>query len=120
MALQVNTRLKVQLKGQIDILAVAERLGFNAEQLDRLRTRLAVDLPPGADAPVAIGLDTAVSILRSTTCLSCGGAKRKGWAFCYQCYGRLTPILQAKLYRKVGDGFESAYTRAAAWLGGYH
>jgi hypothetical protein len=46
----------------------------------------------------------------------CGREKKKGNTFCRLCYFSLPRILQLKLYRKVGNGYEEAYQEAVECL----
>jgi len=43
---------------------------------------------------------------------ACGKTKRAGYAFCWYCYQDLPPNLQARLYDRIGRGYEEAYDEA--------
>lgn len=53
----------------------------------------------------------AISILRAKVC-ECGRAKPVRKAFCIRCWRRLSEPTRQSLYRRLGGGFESAYTAA--------
>ena len=46
----------------------------------------------------------------------CGAVKERGQTFCKRCYFRLPKHLQTRLYRRVGDGYEEAYSAATEFL----
>jgi hypothetical protein len=53
--------------------------------------------------------------LAGTDC-RCGRAKAPHQTFCRRCYFSLPKQLQRNLYRRVGEGYEEAYTEAAEML----
>lgn len=53
--------------------------------------------------------------LVSEVCL-CGIGKKKGNSFCFSCYKSLSRKLRRALYRKMGAGYEKAYTDAIGAL----
>lgn len=58
-----------------------------------------------------------VRSLRSTVCPACGGAKSSGMTLCQSDYYRLPAHARKRLYRRVGEGYESAFHAAMAELG---
>lgn len=56
-----------------------------------------------------------IAELQGTVC-RCGRHKRSGETFCSRCYFRLPPPLRSPLYRRVGDGYDEAYSAAVAYL----
>ena len=57
----------------------------------------------------------SIQVLKSGRC-ACGHAKQSGMAFCYGCWLRLPTNIRQALYRKVGEGFETAYEVACSFL----
>jgi hypothetical protein len=53
--------------------------------------------------------------LRGVLC-QCGGKKLRDQTFCRTCYGRLPRTLQLPLWKRLGDGYEQAYTAALEFL----
>lgn len=53
----------------------------------------------------------AISILRAKVC-ACGRAKEVRRAFCQRCWRRLPEATRQSLYRRLGEGFEAAYSAA--------
>ena len=51
----------------------------------------------------------------SITC-RCGALKRTKQPFCNTCYDKLPRQYQVALYKRLGEGFEEAYQRAAYQL----
>lgn len=56
-----------------------------------------------------------VKELNSAECL-CGRAKRPKRSFCYTCFKALPAVMKKPLYLFVGEGYEEAFDKAAAWL----
>lgn len=46
----------------------------------------------------------------------CKAVKERGQTFCRRCYFRLPKHLQRRLYRRVGNGYEEAYSTAVEFL----
>lgn len=53
----------------------------------------------------------AVWALQGRQC-ACGRAKGTMKSFCNKCYYALPPAMKRALYKRVGQGYEQAYTRA--------
>jgi len=43
---------------------------------------------------------------------SCGNIKGSGKSFCYSCWKHIPRSIQSRLYKRIGDGYEEAYTAA--------
>lgn len=48
----------------------------------------------------------------------CGRAKQPRQSFCRTCFYHLPKLLRARLYKRVGEGYEEAYAEARAILKG--
>lgn len=59
----------------------------------------------------------AVAELTTTRC-RCGKGKASGKSFCYFCFAKLDQASKKALYKRVGDGYEEAYTAAVKKLFG--
>jgi hypothetical protein len=57
----------------------------------------------------------AITVLAKTTC-RCGKPKKRGEAFCADCYIKLPSDFRTSLYKRLGHGFEEAYERAVGFL----
>jgi hypothetical protein len=55
--------------------------------------------------------------LRGTEC-RCGRPKGANKTFCQACYYALPEYMRRALYRRVGSGYEEAYSAAVAFLKG--
>lgn len=68
------------------------------------------------DKPKALyaGMTTIdlVRSLKSTTCPSCGRAKRASQSLCLHCYTALPHPMRCELWNDVGDGYEQAMADA--------
>lgn len=60
-------------------------------------------------------LEFYLNELKAEECV-CGGSKKRGFAFCYQCYKTLPVHLQRDLYRQIMHGFEEAYDESVEYL----
>jgi hypothetical protein len=47
---------------------------------------------------------------------ACGKPKKRGMAFCYNCFIELPKLEKSLLYKRVGQGFEQAYESAIRYL----
>lgn len=56
--------------------------------------------------------------LKGVVCFACDGAKASMRTFCGACYRSLPPRMRTALYRRLGEGYESAYEEARAFLRG--
>lgn len=56
-----------------------------------------------------------VKELASEECI-CGATKRRGFAFCYNCYYALPPHMREGLYVRIGQGYERQYENAVEQL----
>lgn len=56
-----------------------------------------------------------VQELRGDVCC-CGESKMEGESFCHACYYSLPRAKRAALYRRIGQGYEQAYTDAVVEL----
>ena len=56
-----------------------------------------------------------VAELRGLRC-RCGAVKVPGQTFCRSCFRLLPRQLGNTLYKRMGEGYEAAYTAACAWL----
>ena len=54
--------------------------------------------------------------LLGDTCRGCGKKKRSGMSHCRKCYLSLPRGMQRDLYKKIGEGYETAYADSLAWL----
>lgn len=59
----------------------------------------------------------ALMALVSKQC-HCGNPKDSGRSHCRTCYFHLPPQLRKSLYRRVGEGYEEAYTESLEVLAG--
>lgn len=59
----------------------------------------------------------AVNDLYSTKC-TCGSRKNARRSFCGPCYARLPIPMARALYKRVGEGYEVAFSEARAFLTG--
>ena len=64
-----------------------------------------------------VSADEALDALMGTTCFGCGGSKAAERSFCGGCYFKLPEFLRRALYRRIGHGYEQAYTDSLAYLG---
>lgn len=55
--------------------------------------------------------------LQGTTC-RCGRDKKTKMTFCGRCYHQLPRRIQRSLYKRVGEGYEEAYSTAVEYLDG--
>lgn len=46
----------------------------------------------------------------------CGAPKASGRSHCRTCYFRLPPFMRKNLYKRLGEGYEQAYTESLAVL----
>jgi len=53
--------------------------------------------------------------LRGIKC-RCGKRKTSGQTFCRGCYYSLSPEIRSMLYRRLGQGYEEAYSEAVRYL----
>jgi len=53
-----------------------------------------------------------IASLRSTVCPACGGEKASRQSFCRNCYFVLPRHRRTSLYKRVGQGYESAFHAA--------
>lgn len=60
--------------------------------------------------------DQCVEELDDVECKSCGARKGSGMSLCRKCFYRLPSEMRAALYRRVGNGYEEAYTAALEHL----
>lgn len=58
-----------------------------------------------------------IASLRSARCPMCGEGKREAQTMCVRCYRKLPFAVQARLYHRVGNGYELAFAEAMAHLG---
>jgi hypothetical protein len=65
---------------------------------------------------VIISTEQAIADLGGTTCRGCGGTKRSRMSHCRKCFLKLPQVLRSALYRRVGRGYEEAYTESLAVL----
>ena len=56
-----------------------------------------------------------VEELMGPTC-QCGRGKRPKQSFCKECFGMLPKEQQMALYRRIGNGYESAHAAAVSYL----
>jgi hypothetical protein len=65
-------------------------------------------------------MDTRESLnnLGSSTCPACNNKKQVKQCFCRPCYFKLPVPMRTALYKRVGFGFEEAYTEALRSLEG--
>jgi hypothetical protein len=56
-----------------------------------------------------------IDVLKSNAC-QCEMPKRRGNAFCYDCYKALPWDMQRLLWQRIGQGFEEAYEEAVIYL----
>lgn len=57
-----------------------------------------------------------IESLRSLKCPACRARKKCSHTLCGGCYLALPQIMQAALYRRVGEGYEAAVTAALEFL----
>jgi ribosomal protein L40E len=65
-----------------------------------------------------IDADTALEDLLGTTCKGCGGTKPSRMSHCRKCYFSLPKAMRRALYRRIGEGYEAAYTESLQHLSG--
>lgn len=68
--------------------------------------------PSGAVVSTREALDDLVG----TACRGCGGKKSAKMSHCRKCYFKLPKGLRNRLYSRIGDGYEEAYTESLALL----
>ncbi|MGN6547030.1 MAG: hypothetical protein ACTHK7_18385 [Aureliella sp.] len=61
---------------------------------------------------------TAADLIRELngTACRCGYQKKPRWSLCNDCYKTLPQSLRGALWRRIGEGYEEAYTEAALYL----
>lgn len=63
-----------------------------------------------------ISANQAVEELGGTKCHGCDGTKTRAMSHCRRCYFNLSKALRTRLYNRVGQGYEEAYTESLALL----
>ena len=56
-----------------------------------------------------------IDALKSSQC-RCLRPKQRGMAFCFKCWGQLPDQIRRSLYKRIGEGFEAAYSAACDYL----
>jgi tRNA(Ile2) C34 agmatinyltransferase TiaS len=57
-----------------------------------------------------------VASLKSTTCPACSMSKGKGKTLCGCCFYALPDVIQGRLYKRIGQGYEEAFAGAMRHL----
>lgn len=66
--------------------------------------------------PETISESEALLDLLGTICRGCNGTKPTRMSHCRPCYMLLPQPMRSALYKRIGEGYEQAYTESLAYI----